>query len=69
MPKKVALNGTDLDWNRELCREGCGEWIPWYKNRRGKTVNGCRIGVIPERRNGRWYCRYRKPTEVERKPK
>lgn len=66
MPKKVALSGAGLDWDRELCNQGCLEWIPWYQNKEDKTVYGCRLGMIPERRIGQWYCRQRKPTNLER---
>jgi len=58
---KGALGGIQLDWERELCKQGCREWIPWYKNKKGKTVYGCRIGVIPEKNNGQRCCRHRKP--------
>jgi len=61
MPRKPALSGAGLDWDRELCNQGCLEWIPWYKNRHGKIVNGCRLGVIPRRNNGQWACQQRKP--------
>jgi len=66
MPREAALSGVDLDWDRKLCNQGCLEWIPWYQDKKGKTVYGCRIGLIPEKRNGRWYCRCRKPTKLER---
>jgi hypothetical protein len=59
-PKVTALSGSHLDWNRELCKQGCKDWIPWYKNRKGKTVYGCRLGCIPEKQNGQWYCRHHK---------
>ncbi len=69
MRREPALSSDGLDWDRELCKEGCEEWIPWwYKNKKGETVNGCRLGMIPERRIGQWYCRCRKPTKFERKP-
>ena len=64
MPKEGALSGSHLDWDRELCKQGCEEWIPWYEDRKGNTVYGCRLGVIPERRNGQWYCRQRKATKT-----
>ncbi|NVM23453.1 MAG: hypothetical protein HWN68_16940 [Desulfobacterales bacterium] len=61
MPKEPALRATHLDWDRELCKKGCKEWIPWYKDRKGKTVYSCRLGLIPERNITQWYCRHRKP--------
>lgn len=67
MPKQAALSGADLDWKRELCNQGCREWIPWYENRKGKTVYGCRLGVIPRRRNGQSYCQQRKPRKPKRR--
>ena len=63
MPRERALSGTDLDWNRELCKLGCREWIPWYKNKKGETVYGCRLGLMPRRVNGQWACRSRKPVK------
>lgn len=61
MPRERALSATHLGWERELCKKGCKEWIPWYKTKRGETVRGCRIGKIPEKRDERWYCHPRKP--------
>ena len=61
VPKKTALNGTDLDWERGLCNQGCQEWIPWYRNKRGKLIRGCRLGLIPHRVNGQWQCHHRRP--------
>ena len=61
MSKAAALSGKDLDWNRELCNQGCREWLPWYKNKKDETVKGCRLGFIPERSSGHWHCRHRKP--------
>ena len=63
MPKKAAITASRLDWDRELCKIGCKEWVPWYRSRNGNQVNGCRIGVIPEKRDGQWYCRQRKATK------
>ena len=60
MAKGAALSGSNLDWNRELCKQGCKEWIPWYKNKKDKIVYGCRIGEIPRKDNGHWYCSHRK---------
>lgn len=51
------MTATHLDWGRELCRQGCREWVPWYRNKKGKIVNGCRLGMIPQKVNGQWYCR------------
>lgn len=42
--------------NRELCKKGCKEWIPWYRDKKGKVVYGCRFGLMPEKRKGKWYC-------------
>lgn len=33
---------------RDIC-PGCGFWVPWYRDKRGKTVRGCQIGEIPDR--------------------
>lgn len=60
MVREPALSGTDLDGDRELCRQGCREWIRWYQDKKGKTVYGCRLGLIPEMRTGQWYCRQHK---------
>lgn len=56
MPREAVLSGTDLDWARELCNQGCRDWVPWYQGKKGKTVYGCRLGLIPRRSSGRWYC-------------
>lgn len=63
MPRKQALSGTGLDWDRELCNQGCREWVPWYQGKKGQTVRGCRLGLIPRRDAGGWTCRQRKPTK------
>jgi len=63
MPRE-AMRATHLDWDRELCQQGCKEWIPWYQDRKGKTVYGCRLGLIPEKGNGQWHCRQRKPQRL-----
>ena len=63
MPK-AALSGSHLDWDRKLCKQGCEEWIPWYKDKNGETVYGCRLGAIPERINTQWHCRYHKGGHV-----
>ena len=67
MRKKAPWSATHLDWDRELCRQGCQEWIPWYVGvkgvNKGKMVYGCRIGEIPRKDNGQWQCRHRKPTK------
>ena len=60
MPR-AALSGAHLDLERELCTQGCRLWVPWYRGRKGKTVYGCRLGRIPEKRDGQWYCRRCKP--------
>lgn len=60
MPREPAMRGANLDWNRELCKQGCREWIPWYRGKKGETVYGCRLGVIPEKRNEQWCCREHK---------
>jgi hypothetical protein len=60
MASGAALSGNNLDWERELCKQGCREWIPWYRNKKGKTVYGCRIGEIPRKDSGRRYCSHRK---------
>jgi hypothetical protein len=64
MPKEAALSGSHLDWDRGLCKQGCEEWIPWYEDKKGETVFGCRIGEIPEKVNGQWVCRQRKATKT-----
>ena len=69
MPKEPALRATHLDWDRELCKRGCKEWIPWYKDRKGKTVYSCRLGLIPERNITQWYCRHRKPEKRGLEPR
>ena len=56
MPKEPAMRGTHLDWDRELCKQGCREWVRWYRNKKGKIVNGCRRGMIPQKVNGQWHC-------------
>ena len=66
MPKGEALSGTHLDRGRELCEQGCKEWVPWYRGRKGRMVYGCRIGRVPEKDNGQWYCRHRKPKNERR---
>ncbi len=67
MTREAALSGAHLDWDRELCKQGCSEWIPWYQDRKGKPVYGCRTGEIPEKSNSQWHCRHRKPTKPERR--
>jgi len=59
--REAAPSGAHLDQARELCRSGCREWVPWYKGRQGRTVYGCRIGRVPEKRDPQWYCRRFKP--------
>jgi len=59
--ERQALSGAHLNPDRELCKQGCREWVPWYRGRKGKTVYGCRIGRIPEKRDPQWYCRRFKP--------
>lgn len=61
MPREAAMRATNLDWNRELCKTDCKEWIPWYRDKKGKKVYGCRLGLIPKRSNGHWHCLHRKP--------
>jgi len=51
------MRGADLDWNRELCKKGCEEWIPWYRDKKGKVVYGCRVGEIPRWEINGWCCR------------
>ncbi len=60
MPREPAMRATHLDWERQLCKQGCREWVPWYRNRHGKIVKGCRLGTIPEKSTGQWSCRHRK---------
>ncbi len=62
MPREAALRATHLDWDRELCKMGCSEWVRWYRDRKGEAVYGCRIGEIPEKRDG---CRQRKATKPD----
>ena len=59
MPRQAAMRATHLDWEREFCKQGCKEWIPWYQNKRGQAVYGCRLGAIPEKSNGQWQCRHK----------
>ena len=66
MPKVEALSGAHLDWDRELCKQGCKEWVRWYRNKKGKWAYGCRVGRIPEKNNGQWCCRHRKQRKPER---
>lgn len=54
---KGAMGAIIPDLARELCQQGCREWIPWYQDKKGETVYGCRIGMKPEMRDGQWYCR------------
>ncbi|GAJ08087.1 unnamed protein product [marine sediment metagenome] len=63
MLREAALSATHLDWDRELCKMGCSEWLPWYRNKKGEIVNGCRLGAIPQKVNGQWYCQHRKTTK------
>ena len=65
MPRKSAMRTNRLDWDREFCKRGCEEWIPWYRGLKGKTVFGCRIGAIPRRANTHWYCQHQKLTGVK----
>lgn len=37
---------------RTIC-PGCQFWVPWYRNKKGKQVYSCRLGLIPEH----GYCR------------
>ncbi len=60
MTRGAALSGSNLDWDSDLCKQGCREWISWCRNKRGKTVYGCRIGEIPRNDSGHWYCSHRK---------
>ena len=61
MARGLAMRGSDLDWERELCEKGCREWILWYRNKKSKQVYGCRIGLIPQKSCGQWYCPRRNP--------
>jgi len=35
---------------RTIC-PGCQFWIPWYQGKKGETVYGCRLGMIPYKDN------------------
>lgn len=63
MPREAAMTATHLDWDREFCKQGCQEWIPWYRNKKGKIVYGCRIGEIPKKNCGQYHCPHRKATK------
>jgi len=60
--KAAAPSGAYIDWDRELCKQGCEEWVPWYRGSKGKMVYGCRIGEVSRKLDGQWYCRPRKLT-------
>ncbi len=59
MPRE-GMRGADLDWDRELCKKGCREWLPWYRDKKGKVVYGCRVGGIPRWEINGWCCREHK---------
>lgn len=61
MPRELPLSATHLDWDRKLCKKSCREWISWYHNKKDQKVYGCRIGLIPEKRDGRCCCRRLRP--------
>ena len=33
---------------RDIC-PSCRSWVPWYKDKKGKAVYGCQVGLIPYR--------------------
>ena len=51
---------------RDIC-PSCRFWIPWYRNKRGEKVYGCRLGLIPENRDGQSYCPDRKAKRLRRR--
>lgn len=56
MPKTEYLKTAyQKDHQRNIC-SGCGFWVPWYTDKKGKKVFGCQIGLIPYRDE----CRARK---------